>query len=218
MTQHASKAFRGALLSSPLGRIRLGICDGGISSLDFEEGTVASQDAQHFKPSHGTINGLQIRTFRLAQDEEQELLPMHEADSDNSCKLIEDSLSGDVSGADLALMRKAASELDQYFHGNLRVFSVPLQLHGSEFQRRIWQSLIEIPFGSSLSYGELAQKAGYSSASYGRAAGTAVGSNPVSIIVPCHRIVSKDGKMTGYSGGLWRKLRLLSLEGFSIAA
>ena len=173
------------------------------------------------KPSEGLLDGRRICTFRLAGEGEL-AFPMRdeEADTDMAagCRLIEDSLQPDTPQADLALMRKTADELGRYFRGALKVFSIPLQLDGSEFQRRIWQALLEIPLGSSLSYGELAEKAGYAPSSYGRAAGTAVGSNPVSIIVPCHRIVGKDGRMTGYSGGLWRKLRLLSLEGFRIAA
>lgn len=173
------------------------------------------------KPSEGLLDGRRICTFRLAGEGEL-AFPMwdEEADTDaaEGCRLIDDSLQPDTPQADIALMHKAVDELDRYFRGALKVFSVPLQLDGSGFQRRIWQALLEIPLGSSLSYGELAEKAGYAPSSYGRAAGTAVGNNPVSIIVPCHRIVGKDGKMTGYSGGLWRKLRLLSLEGFRIAA
>ena len=207
-----------ATLSSPLGNIRLGSRAGCLFALDFADDAETARKIAA-KPSAGLLDGKQISTLRLAGKGEQEDLPIQNSGQaeQQGCQLLENSLSADAPQEDVALLQKTADELDRYFRGELTVFSVPLALEGTEFQRRIWQALLEIPLGSSLSYGELAEKAGYSASSYGRAAGTAVGSNPVSIIVPCHRIVGKDGKMTGYSGGLWRKLRLLSLEGFKIA-
>ena len=86
-----------------------------------------------------------------------------------------------------------------------------LDLHGTPFQRAVWQALLAIPFGATRSYGEIAERAGSPAAV--RAAGAAIGRNPVSIIVPCHRVIGRDGSLTGYAGGLDRKQALLQLEG-----
>jgi methylated-DNA-[protein]-cysteine S-methyltransferase len=102
------------------------------------------------------------------------------------------------------------SQLDAYFAGNLRQFQVPLDLVGTPFQLRAWQALQEIPFGETCSYGEQAARIGHSKAV--RAIGLANGKNPVSIIVPCHRVIGKTGNLTGYGGGLERKRFLLDLE------
>lgn len=102
------------------------------------------------------------------------------------------------------------SQLDAYFAGDLRQFQVPLDLVGTSFQLRAWQALQEIPFGETCSYGEQAARIGHSKAV--RAIGLANGKNPVSIIVPCHRVIGKTGNLTGYGGGLERKRFLLDLE------
>ena len=88
---------------------------------------------------------------------------------------------------------------------------VALDLHGTPFQRAVWKALLEIPHGGTRSYGEIAARAGKADAA--RAAGAAIGRNPVGIIVPCHRVIGRDGSLTGYAGGLERKLALLQLEG-----
>jgi len=102
------------------------------------------------------------------------------------------------------------SQLDAYFAGKLRDFTVPLDLRGTSFQREVWDLLCGIPWGETRSYGEIAQALGRPRAA--RAVGRAVGTNPVSIVVPCHRIVGSDGSLTGYGGGLDRKTALLKLE------
>ena len=104
----------------------------------------------------------------------------------------------------------AASELDDYFAGRLSCFTVPLDLHGTLFQRQVWQILQNIPYGETVSYSELARSLGRANAA--RAVGGAVGSNPISIIVPCHRVIGANGNLTGYGGGLPRKRALLDLE------
>lgn len=109
------------------------------------------------------------------------------------------------------LLNHCASELAQYFAGQRTSFSVPLDAHGSEFQHRVWNMLVSIPFGQSRSYGELAADLG--DVKLTRAVGSANGRNPISIIVPCHRVIGADGSLTGYAGGLERKLFLLRLEG-----
>jgi methylated-DNA-[protein]-cysteine S-methyltransferase len=101
-------------------------------------------------------------------------------------------------------------QLAEYFAGRRRAFDVPLAMAGSPFQRRVWRGLQGIPYGETISYGELARRIGIPSAS--RAVGVANGHNPISIIVPCHRVIGADGSMTGYGGGIERKRLLLDLE------
>lgn len=105
---------------------------------------------------------------------------------------------------------RATSELDDYFSRRLSCFTVPLDLRGTPFQRQVWQLLENIPYGETVSYGDLAYSLGRANAA--RAVGGAVGSNPISIIVPCHRVIGADGSLTGYGGGLPRKIALLDLE------
>jgi len=102
------------------------------------------------------------------------------------------------------------AQLDAYFAGELTDFDMSMTLNGTEFQRRVWASLCEIPYGETISYGELARWVGNPKAS--RAVGLANGRNPVSIVVPCHRVIGSDGSLTGYGGGLERKVWLLEHE------
>ena len=101
-------------------------------------------------------------------------------------------------------------QLGAYFDGELTQFDVPLRLEGTEFQRRVWHALLDIPFGETRSYGDLALQLGAPGAA--RAVGLANGRNPVGIIVPCHRVIGADGSLTGYGGGIDRKRRLLDHE------
>lgn len=101
-------------------------------------------------------------------------------------------------------------QLDAYFAGELKEFTVELRLAGTPFQRSVWDRLRQIPYGETRSYGELAEALGNLGAS--RAVGLANGKNPVGIIVPCHRVVGASGGLTGYGGGLDRKQRLLDFE------
>lgn len=111
---------------------------------------------------------------------------------------------------DDALLRRAADQLHAYFAGEREDFDLPLDLHGTPFQCAVWQALLAIPAGRTRSYGQIARELG--SASAVRAVGGAVGRNPVSVIVPCHRVVGTDGSLTGYAGGVDRKRALLALE------
>lgn len=115
-----------------------------------------------------------------------------------------------VRNADAIPFVLAKQELSAYFDGTLERFSVPLKPNGTEFQLRVWNELANIPFGEVISYGELAHRIGNPKAS--RAVGLANGQNPISIIVPCHRVIGANGKLTGYGGGLPRKAFLLELE------
>jgi methylated-DNA-[protein]-cysteine S-methyltransferase len=109
------------------------------------------------------------------------------------------------------VLRQAEGEFDEYFAGRRREFGVPLDPAGTDFQQRVWQALLKIPMGRLGTYGEIARQLGRPAAA--RAVGAAIGRNPISIIVPCHRVVGRDGSLTGYAGGLPRKQALLRLEG-----
>jgi len=117
--------------------------------------------------------------------------------------------------ADDPLLAETARQLREYFAGASAEFDVPLDLQGSEFQRAVWRALLRIAPGSTCSYGDIARGLGVPSAS--RAVGAAVGRNPVSIIVPCHRVVGSSGALTGYAGGLDRKASLLRIEAERVA-
>ncbi len=106
--------------------------------------------------------------------------------------------------------RAAITELDAYFAGYLQRFTVSVDLRGTDFQRLVWEILLDIPYGKTLSYGQVACAAGQCNGP--RAVGQAIGRNPVSIIVPCHRVIGSNGGLTGYGGGLPRKRALLKLE------
>lgn len=105
---------------------------------------------------------------------------------------------------------RLARELDAYFSGALRAFGHPLELHGTDFQQRVWRELCAIPYGAVISYGQLAERLGKPGAS--RAVGSANGANPIPILVPCHRVIAANGALGGYSAGLDRKRELLELE------
>lgn len=105
----------------------------------------------------------------------------------------------------------ARRELDGYFAGQLRTFTVPLAPRGTDFQKRVWTALTKIPFGETRSYGQQAAMIGQPAAV--RAVGAANGKNPIAIIVPCHRVIGANGTLTGYAGGLHNKELLLKLEG-----
>lgn len=109
------------------------------------------------------------------------------------------------------LLRAVIEHLEACFAGRPPARTVPLDLHGTRFQRAVWQALLEIAPGATRSYGEIAAAIGAPAAV--RAVGAAVGRNPVSVIVPCHRVLGRDGSLTGYAGGLDRKRALLALEG-----
>ena len=104
---------------------------------------------------------------------------------------------------------QVCAQLDEYFAGSRTEFDLPLKMAGSEFQRRVWRALQDIPYGETTSYGEIARRIGDADP---RAVGQANGRNPISVIVPCHRVIGADGSLTGYGGGLERKRILLELE------
>lgn len=108
-------------------------------------------------------------------------------------------------------LRVLKHELEEYFAGRLQRFTIPLVAPGSAFEEAVWQHLLRIPYGETISYTQLAARVGKPSAT--RAVGSANGRNRIAIVIPCHRVVNSNGKLGGYGGGFWRKQRLLELEG-----
>jgi methylated-DNA-[protein]-cysteine S-methyltransferase len=122
------------------------------------------------------------------------------------------AIGGDwVEDAKSPPLRECAAQLLEYFAGRRRTFSFPMAPRGTGFQKRVWEEIARVPYGKTITYAELARRAG--AAGSARAAGAATGRNPVGVAIPCHRIVGTDGRLTGYAGGLERKSRLLELEG-----
>ncbi|MFD0318054.1 methylated-DNA--[protein]-cysteine S-methyltransferase [Streptomyces flavalbus] len=113
---------------------------------------------------------------------------------------------------DPEFFRDAEEQLGAYFAGELEEFRLPLRAHGTAFRERVWDALDSVPYGATVSYGEIAARIGAPRAAV-RAVGGAIGANPLLVLRPCHRVVGADGTLTGYAGGLERKRRLLGLEG-----
>ncbi|WP_405884693.1 methylated-DNA--[protein]-cysteine S-methyltransferase [Streptomyces sp. NBC_01136] len=119
--------------------------------------------------------------------------------------------------ADADAFTEIVSQLRSYFDGRLTHFDIEYVSRGSEFQQRVWKALEAIPYGTTLSYGEIAAQIGASRAAV-RAVGTAIGANPLLVVRPCHRVIGANGALTGYAGGLERKQQLLDLEDVRPAA
>ncbi len=115
-----------------------------------------------------------------------------------------------VENGDSPTLQLATTQLDEYFAGQRKSFCLPLLFTGTKFQQRVWQELLHIPYGETISYGRLARRLGIPTAT--RAVANAVGANTLSIVIPCHRVISCDQRLTGYAGGLDAKRHLLELE------
>ena len=113
--------------------------------------------------------------------------------------------------ADHPIINAAVEQLAMYFEGTLKIFDLPLDLRGTDFQKQVWKLLLEIPFGETRTYGDIACTLGNAGAS--QAVGAANGKNPVAIVVPCHRVIGASGHLTGYAGGMEKKRVLLTHEG-----
>ena len=111
---------------------------------------------------------------------------------------------------DEPVLAAARTQLGEYFEGKRATFELPLAPRGTSFQQAVWHALLAVPFGATSTYGAVAEAIGRPTAV--RAVGVAIGANPIGIVVPCHRIIGRDGSLTGYAGGLDRKARLLALE------
>ncbi|HWD17633.1 MAG TPA: methylated-DNA--[protein]-cysteine S-methyltransferase [Verrucomicrobiae bacterium] len=141
----------------------------------------------------------------LLTADESALTGVHFADRDVSA-----ARRNGATDAGHPILKKAAQQLAEYFAGKRTAFSIPWRLAGTTFQEKIWQEIARIPYGKTISYSELAARAGSERAV--RAAGTSTGRNPVAIIIPCHRVMGKSGGLCGFGGGLDKKRFLLKLE------
>ena len=227
-----------AVITSPLGPILLAADDAGLQGLYFTDQRdlpqvpgAESHGATVSDPTAGMLGGRAIRTLRALRGvppgPNGELFgrdagtgtPGQPHLNGPACRAAGPTplrlLQPHTPAGPLALLEQTRTELDAYWRGERQVFDMPLDPQGTAFQKRVWQALLDVPCGHTLSYGELAERAGLS-AGHGRAVGTAVGSNPISIIIPCHRILARNGTLNGYGGGLERKIRLLEIEGFTI--
>lgn len=175
-------------------------------------------------PTAGMIGGRPIKSLKAFKHHDAVLFDegspastiMQKQESENNPEV--DALTlmqADTPPGVLAVFRQACTQVQGYFSGRRKVFTIPLKMEGTPFQKRVWDALLSIPYGEFVSYGDVARAAGLQGG-YGRAVGTAVGRNPVTIIIPCHRVLSGAGALSGYSGGLERKQALLELEGFAV--
>lgn len=133
-----------------------------------------------------------------------------ESDGAGITRVSFDTLTG-KRGRQPAVLSEAARQLEQYFKGRRKSFDLPLQRAGTRFQRLVWAAIADIPHGRTRTYGEIGARIG--GRAIGRTVGLACASNPLPILVPCHRVIASDGLLTGYVGGLWRKRWLLEHEG-----
>ncbi len=126
----------------------------------------------------------------------------------------EQKTAGDAALQDTPLLLEAKRQLEEYFAGLRASFSLPLNPQGTAFQKKVWQQLEAIPYGQTRTYGQIAAAVGQPTAS--RAVGGANHNNPIAIVIPCHRVIGANGKLTGYAGGLDIKEKLLRLEGVEV--
>ncbi len=129
---------------------------------------------------------------------------------ENGISAISIADEGEISTEIPFILQEAVTQLQDYFEGKRNNFTFKMNPSGTDFQQKVWQALIEIPFGKTMSYLELSKKLGDVKAI--RAVASANGKNPLWIVVPCHRVIGTDGSLTGYAGGLWRKKWLLDHE------
>jgi len=141
------------------------------------------------------------------------LIAAADADAVTSLDFADDDMQDECS--EYSLLLQLERELNEYFSKERRSFSVPLSPSGTEFQKGVWNTLLKIPYGRKVSYADEAKMFGNPKAI--RAVANANGKNPIAILIPCHRVISSDGSIGGYTGGIWRKEFLLSLENMSIA-
>ena len=129
---------------------------------------------------------------------------------DNDDEKNDDASEENISTKNKAVFKKCKVQFDEYFSGERKNFDLPIKQKGTLFQEKVWDELLKIPFGKTISYLQLSQRIGNVKSI--RAVGTANGRNNLSIVVPCHRVIGSDGSLTGYAGGLWRKQWLLEHE------
>ncbi len=138
------------------------------------------------------------------------LFDAHRGESADRLRARAVEAAGARSAESDAMLARARRQLEEYFAGERRAFDLPLAAAGTDFQQKVWAALLEVPYGATASYGDIARRIGAPSAV--RAVGAANGRNPISIVVPCHRVIGSSGSLTGYGGGIERKRFLLALE------
>lgn len=191
------------------------------------DGAIASQSGRPdgSGPSSGMHAGMHIKDFKIRRrDLNHDLFSRenmlrtsgqasHEPPAVKQGAIV--PLQDKTPAATYDMFCEVHSQLLAYFEGRRNVFAVPMLLQGSLLQKRVWEALLTIPYGKYVSYGDVAVAAGLTR-QHSRAVGKAVGQNPISIMVPCHRVLSGTGRLNGYSGGLDRKVTLLEIEGFDV--
>lgn len=115
---------------------------------------------------------------------------------------------------DNSIIKSAVKQIREYLNGNRKEFDIPLSINGTKFQKKVWEQTSKIPYGEVLTYGQIAKNIGISKGA--RAVGGALNKNPIGIVIPCHRVIGKNNKLTGFAGGIKVKKRLLMLEGYNI--
>jgi methylated-DNA-[protein]-cysteine S-methyltransferase len=194
---------------SPLGKMIIAATDKGLAGLWFEG--QRHLPLELLAPTLGTdVSSLPPEgALRLRPGKAGSAAP---AGKEGTPTLVASRTAVWPSDPDHPVLQEVSRQLTEYFAGQRTQFDVPLDLtYGTAFQQSVWQALLKIPQGGTASYGEVSQRIGKPAAV--RAVGAAVGRNPVSIIVPCHRVMGTNGALTGYAGGLERKAALLTLEG-----
>ena len=193
-----------SIYNSPIGEILILYCQDALLGLYFEGQ----------KEFNDLMKDEEIKNFDDGKSFEIEDKDLRSESLDND----KNKISGEKN-CDDKILGDAKKWLDLYFSGEEPNFTPKLKLEGTEFRREVWKILLEIPYGETLSYKDIAEKL-MASGKYERmssqAVGGAVGHNPISIIIPCHRVVGTSGSLTGYAGGLARKVRLLELEGIDV--
>lgn len=157
---------------------------------------------------HDTLDGDALDYYQPPQAEALGLLRLRA----NTAGLTEIAfvMEADAPARPSDVTERARAQLAEYFAGTRRAFDLPLGPRGTDFQRRVWQALATIPYGETRNYGEIAEQLGQRGSQ--RAVGAANGKNPIAIVVPCHRVIGRDGRLTGYADGLGRKQWLLAHE------
>jgi AraC family transcriptional regulator of adaptative response/methylated-DNA-[protein]-cysteine methyltransferase len=136
---------------------------------------------------------------------------LEEKDISSHLKSIQKLFNDSIGESNSSILKESENQLRLYFNSKLEAFDLPLELEGTEFQKSVWNQLTKIPFGKTINYGQIAVRIDKPKSS--RAVGMANHNNPIPIIIPCHRVIGKNGALVGYGGGLWRKKWLLEHEG-----
>ena len=184
-------------LDTPVGQVILGAMGGKLCLCDWKNSKRRMQNANRIK----RLLKAELVAIPSSQEELESLAEASKSESLAEASALQESLS---------VLDKTEKELAEYFAGSRQSFDIPLLLAGTDFQKSVWQALREIPYGEVVTYMDVSQSIGNPQAI--RAVSQAIGSNPLSILIPCHRVVGSNGALTGYAGGIEAKRWLLELE------